>query len=105
MVSTVPERVTVWVGSVRVCAQLDSERANTTRRHPVFRLLASCISPYVAESIYSALAKFPRQPHAKPSVFRRLCRNWKIYEVAKQVAGVRWRVVDGVSPNIARYLP
>ena len=30
MVSTVPERVAVWVGSVRVCAQLGRERVKTT---------------------------------------------------------------------------
>src|SRR6516225_8071088 len=34
MVSTVPERVRVCVGSVRVCAQLDSERANTNPKAP-----------------------------------------------------------------------
>src|SRR6516225_10166578 len=79
MVSTVPERVTVWVGSVLVSCPSSAakEPRPPTRTRSGLPLGVSCISPVVAELIYSALAKFPHQCHAKPSVFHRLCRNWK----------------------------
>src|SRR6516165_1790607 len=61
-------------------AVFPSVRLRPTRTRSGLSLLSlgvSCISPLVAESIDSALARFPHQFHAKPWAFRRLCRNWE----------------------------
>ena len=59
-------------------SQLGSETAKSTNPDALriaFRRFMDLSA--VAELIDSALARFPHQFHAKPSVFRRLCRNWE----------------------------
>src|SRR6516162_4510570 len=84
MVSTVPERVMVCVGSVRVCAQLGIERAKTTNPAALriaftrFMHLSLCcrIDLFGAGNFLTGARLNRRFP-------RRLCKNRKISRVGE----------------------
>src|SRR6516165_6835657 len=78
MVSTVPERVTVCVGSVRVCAQLGIERAKTTNPAAIriaftrfMHLSLRCRIDLFGAGNFLTGARLNRR------FLFRLCKNWE----------------------------
>src|SRR6516162_8856597 len=79
MVSTVPESARVCVGSVRVCAQLGSERAITSNpdalRIVFSRFMQS--SFYCRIGLFGAYRGFLTSASLTHRFLGRLCKNWK----------------------------
>src|SRR6516165_10545730 len=107
MVSTVPERVIVCVGSVRVCAQLGIERAKTTNPAALriaftrfMHLSLCCRIDLFGGGNFLTGARLNRR------FLRRLCKNWKNFTGRRSAfleCAEEWSMVSRqMSPDISR---
>src|SRR6516164_157267 len=104
MVSTVPESVTVCVGSVRVCAQLGSERAMTSNPDAlriVFRRFMHT-SLFCRIGLFGAYRGFLISASLTPRFLSRLCKNWKN---SRRGEARSWSALESSRRGLAKYRP